>query len=1392
MSLNATPQSKSIRRRLVLAAVALNLVVASVVALYLADSRKSHLQRALTSAANVADILENRVADRIKLLDVTLQSAADALQRPLPANAAYDALLEKHSARLQGFALLRVTNAVGDVTHGQGRMAGTAVNLADREYFRRLASDPNAGLATSKPQVSRVTKTWNIVFARRIVDGNGKFTGIVYASVALSQFEKLLSALDEGIEGSVTMRYDDLALIARHPPIGTIGGDVGGASTAAAPPEYLVDIAKAHLRVANVTGVDPLSGVEQLVSVRHSDDWPIYVSVGISRAEVLAEWRNDAAFLIAGYGGFLILSVFATVHFLRFWERNERSIRENAEGERKRLQVVFDTASDGIHVLDKEGLLVQANPAFLNMLGYDDSAVGRLHVTDWNVFESLEFFKARCAVLAESHQTQVFESRHRRQDDKVIDVEISAAAFEIDGKQYFHAASRDITARKEDQQKLAKRESLLRGVMDATADGILVVDRRGRALTANAQFRKMWRISDEVFETLDDSKLLEVAQSQVADPQQFMAEVLRLYQCDDQDWANIEFTDGRVFERFSIPIFQGAERVRLWSFRDISARREAEAHLRKLSRAIEQSPNAVMITNLRAEIEYVNDGFTRITGYNLDEVRGETPRILSSGQTPRQTYNELWAALGRGETWTGDFINRRKDGETYIDNAVISPVRTAEGKITHYVTIKEDVTEQRRVVQELERHRKHLELIVEERTADLVEANLTLDARTNFLDALASNLPGLVGYWDTDLICRFANRQYSEWTGLSPEQMVGRPIKETLGDELFASFEPMLRAALRGEIQRFEASRPKASGEATQLYLQYIPDVADDGVVAGFLVLGTDVTPLKEAETRLLTLNAELMTAKDRAEAATRAKSEFLANMSHEIRTPMNAIIGFTHLMERDTPTSTQRDRLKKIGGAADHLLMIINDILDISKIESNRLVLESEAFVTTAMIEGAGAMIADRLRAKGLQYDVDISGLPPVLVGDSTRVGQTLLNYLANAAKFTEKGSVVLRGRVVQRDDVSFLLRFEVTDTGIGIPARQLPRLFQSFEQADTSITRKYGGSGLGLAINRRLAQMMGGDVGVDSTPGVGSTFWITMRLGKANVAWDGRAILVTPVTETAEELLIRNCQGCRILLAEDDPINREIALELLSETLGLNVDVAENGALAVTMAERGAYDLILMDMQMPEMDGLQATREIRRLPHCAETPIVAMTANAFVEDREHCLDAGMNDHVAKPVNPEKLYAAVLKWLSKISPPLLEVAAAPPVLTQSASETIGRVAQIRGIDVQFGLASLRGNASSYLRMLHMFVDTHGNDPALLRGFLANADTDHAHRLAHTIKGVAGTLGMSEIQALAAELDVALVGGQADDIVMPMVIALESAHSRVCSSIKELPRSGNR
>ncbi|MFZ2268909.1 MAG: transporter substrate-binding domain-containing protein [Azonexus sp.] len=403
---------------------------------------------------------------------------------------------------------------------------------------------------------------------------------------------------------------------------------------------------------------------------------------------------------------------------------------------------------------------------------------------------------------------------------------------------------------------------------------------------------------------------------------------------------------------------------------------------------------------------------------------------------------------------------------------------------------------------------------------------------------------------------------------------------------------------------------------------------------AGLVCTFVDITAQKAAE-------AALMEARDAADAANAAKSAFLANMSHEIRTPMNAILGYAHLLKRSALAPDQAARLDKIEEAGEHLLAIINDILDISKIESGKLLLEYTPFHPATIIDQVHSLIADAAAAKGLQITTEYSGLPPLLLGDPTRLRQGLLNFAGNAVKFTEQGSIALRAQLLEQQDDSFLVRFEVQDTGVGIPAESCRELFQAFKQVDSSTTRKYGGTGLGLAITQRLAQLMGGEVGVTSAPGVGSTFWFTVRLKIGSMArptLDGQ-----PLSGAAD--LRRRHAGARLLLVEDDLVNQELARDLLAEA-GLQIEVASNGREAVAMAAEAAYDAILMDMQMPEMGGLEATRAIRQLPGHSSTPIIAMTANAFEEDREKCLRAGMDDFLAKPAEPEILYQKLQRWL--------------------------------------------------------------------------------------------------------------------------------------------------
>jgi signal transduction histidine kinase/ActR/RegA family two-component response regulator len=426
------------------------------------------------------------------------------------------------------------------------------------------------------------------------------------------------------------------------------------------------------------------------------------------------------------------------------------------------------------------------------------------------------------------------------------------------------------------------------------------------------------------------------------------------------------------------------------------------------------------------------------------------------------------------------------------------------------------------------------------------------------------------------------------------------------------------------------------------------------GAASGVLCIGHDVTEKRQIDRELdqhrhhleelvYSRTAELAAARDAAEAANRAKSVFLANMSHELRTPMNAIMGMTNLVLRRATDPKQIDYLNKAIKASQHLLALISDILDISRIEADRMTIEESDFSLPELVGDVMRMQEEAARQKGLELSQESdTNLPQSVCGDSLRLRQILLNFVGNAIKFSDHGRIQIRTRLVEEDRHSILLRLDVCDQGIGLSPEQMTRLFTPFTQIDGSLTRKYGGSGLGLVISRRIARLMGGEVGVESEQGKGSCFWTTVRLKRGTVS---KGAAVIPGSGDARDILLRDFGGARILVVEDEPSNREVAEFLLLDA-GLVPDLAADGREALDRVRNGPYSMILMDLQMPVMNGLDAARAIRQLPGMSRIPIVALTANVFDVDRKGSLAAGMNDYLGKPVLPEALYACVLNWL--------------------------------------------------------------------------------------------------------------------------------------------------
>lgn len=917
-----------------------------------------------------------------------------------------------------------------------------------------------------------------------------------------------------------------------------------------------------------------------------------------------------------------------------------------------------------------------------------------------------------------------------------------------------------------------------------------------------------------------------------------------------------------------------------------------------LQSVLENIHSVIYAKDLDGKYTFMNAEWEKALERNRDEALGKCDIELFSEEIGRSYQeNDFKVMLSREIiTVEENYISSTGNKITFLSTKVPMVI---DGAIVGLCGISTDITDRIRMERELAESRKFMESVLE-------------------------NIQAAVYVKDLNGKYTYANGEWEKATGINRENIVGKTACEVFPNhEGDVYHDNDLKVIHLKEKQITEEFAHNATEKRTYLSTK-VPMIHDDKII-GLCSISTDITERKLMEEAILE-------AKAYAEDAAKSKADFLANMSHEIRTPMNAIMGMAYLIQKTDLNSKQKDYVDKIHRSSQHLLGIINDILDFSKIEAGKLNIEKTDFKIDTVLENLSNLIGEKCSAKGLEliFDVD-PNIPNDLLGDSLRLSQILINYANNAVKFTEKGEIIVKIRKEAELENGNLIRFMIKDSGIGLTEEQKGKLFQSFQQADTSTTRKYGGTGLGLAISKKLAELMGGDVGVDSEYGKGSTFWFTAVLENSTqkkeifmpklehqnnrvlvvddnshariilremlksmsfrvddaesgeiaieksrkackdddpykiiymdmqmpgisgieamnqiyaqtsgktpkcimVTGFGREeifqeaenagidmVLLKPVSptvlfESSMKLLgdasyieennnqnhdqtlknidkLSTIKGSKILLVEDNELNQQVAMELLEEG-DFETDLAVNGAVALEKIQEKTYDVILMDMQMPVMDGLEATRHIRLKSEYANLPIIAMTANAMSSDRDKCTEAGMNDHVAKPIDPEQLFAMLLKWIPA------KQALQSPVGNGAATEisewhdkgtaASELVLQIAGLDVELGLKRVLGKQKSYLNLLRKYVEGQKSFKQEIISAVDQRDMNTAERIAHTLKGVSGNIGANQLQEQAKMLEDAISNNQDFEEIMSLIQETAALLATLIAAIEAaLPR----
>lgn len=1196
-------------------------------------------------------------------------------------------------------------------------------------------------------------------------------------------------------------------------------------------------------------------------------------------------------------GAIVILSILATLLIWTILRRNRviiSGVKTRFDKQQALLDSVINSIPDLIFVKNMKGVYLACNSPYADFVGQKKEQI--IGVNDYKLFDkeiAAEFRNQDRNVLstgnpfaAEGWVIYPDGTRVLLYTIKIPYVDSSGQIVGLVG------TSHDITSRKLAENELADSQQQLKALFEALPVGVVMIGPSGDIREANM-------ISEKILGVSADEHRMRELQSEKGviirpDGSEMSAEEYP---------ASRALNGGGVIKNIEMGVIQPDKKV-VWintsaapisekagggvamAFEDITERKLAEKDIKKLSRAVEQSPVSVVITNPDGAIEYVNSKFCEVTGYTFEEAFGQNPRILKSESTTPEVYKEMWDKISTGGEWRGELKNRKKNGQEYWESASISPIVSNSGAIEYYLGVKEDVTSRKKIEKQL------------------ADTNILMKAMIDSSkDIIIYSLDNQYRY------TAFNKAHYEEM-----KKVYGSEIEigmNMLGAITIPELIPVIQSNL-DRVLNGEAYSEVQQQADSDIYYEFNWGCVRDknNQIIGLSAFISNISDRKkleeelkarikeqgEAHSAMLNMMVDLDEEKGKAEEATKAKSDFLANMSHEIRTPMNAVMGMTHLALQTDLTPKQTDYLTKVHSSATSLLGIINDILDFSKIEAGKLDIETIDFNLEDVLENVSALITLKAQEKELEFLVrNPPGIPKYLMGDPLRLGQILINLANNAVKFTEKGEIVISTKLREQTDSTITIQFMIKDTGIGLTADQIKKLFKEFSQADTSTTRKFGGTGLGLTISKHLVEMMNGKIWIESEPGKGSSFIFTAEFGKqinrpetdlvlaeelkglrvlvvddnetsrnifqeilesfsfdvflaytggkaldalasvrqpfdlvimdwqmpgmdgletsrqilgnlhlshvpkiimctsygredvirqtSGVGLDG--FLMKPVNpsvlldtileifgkasdrqrpkskEISDSLVdLSQVQGAKVLLVEDNEINQQVAQEIL-EGAGFIVELAENGKQAVDKVEFEAYDIVLMDIQMPVMGGYEATQAIRKKKKPENLPIVAMTANTMVGDREKALEVEMNDHVSKPIDPVQLFSTLAKW---IKPGKRAFPAGFNKMERFKSETIVLPETLPGIDIKTGLARVGGNKKLYRELLVKFH----RDNQIATGQIKTALKKNAHelaqRLAHTLKGVAGNIGAEDIQLTAESVEIKIKNNDLNNI----------------------------